>query len=193
MTKNELDEKTQQTNDLDELKKLCSHHLGAEVSGDEKLVFGEGPADAEIMFIGEAPGTQEARAGRPFVGNAGKLLNKLIKDIGLEREQVYIANILKTHPPDNRKPTRSEIKAQLPFLRRQIELIHPKLLVLLGATALQGLVDPKARITQERGNWIEVDGIPALVTFHPAAVFRDESKRAMLEADFKKLQQRLGG
>lgn len=191
MEKENLDEQIQQATDLDQLKKLCKDHLESEVAEGEKLVFGEGAADAQVMFIGEAPGAREAKSGRPFVGNAGKLLNQLLKDIGLERDQVYIGNILKTRPPGNRKPTRSEVKQQLPFVKRQIELVQPRLLVLLGATALQGLVDPKARITQERGNWIDIGGIPALVTFHPAAVFRDDKKRGVLEEDFKKLQQRL--
>lgn len=193
MEREELEEQIQQTSNLDQLKKISKDHLGSEVAEGEKLVFGEGATDAEVMLIGEAPGAKEAKSGRPFVGNAGKLLNQLLKDIGLEREQVYIGNILKTRPPGNRKPTRSEVKQQLPFVKRQIELIRPQLLVLLGATALQGLVDPKAKITQERGSWTEVDGIPALVTFHPAAVFRDDKKRAVLEEDFKKLQQRLSG
>lgn len=121
---------------LHELKQHCELYLGSEVPKGEKLVFGEGPSPAEIMIIGEAPGVQEAETGWPFVGSSGKLLTQLLHQIGLKREHVYISNILKTHPPGNRKPYRSEIKKELPFLLRQIELLQPQLLVLLGATAL---------------------------------------------------------
>jgi DNA polymerase len=176
---------------LNELKQLCERYLGTEVTQGEKLVFGEGPLQAEVMVIGEAPGAQEAKTGQPFVGSAGKLLNILLSQIGLEREQIYISNILKTHPPGNRKPYRSEIKKELPFLLRQIELVQPKLLVLLGATALQTLVDPGAKITKLRGNWIEVGKLPAFVTYHPAAALRDEAKKAVLAQDFATLQERI--
>jgi DNA polymerase len=114
-----------------------------------------------------------------------------LSQIGLEREQIYISNILKTHPPGNRKPYRSEIKKELPFLLRQIELVQPKLLVLLGATALQALVDPGAKITKLRGNWIEVGKLPTFVTYHPAAALRDEAKKAVLAQDFATLQERI--
>lgn len=186
-----LDEQLEKVATLNELKQLCEHYLGSEVSKGEKLVFGEGPPQAEVMIIGEAPGVQEAKTGQPFVGNAGKLLNTLLNQIGLEREQIYISNILKTHPPGNRKPYRGEIKKELPFLLRQIELLQPKLLVLLGATALQALHDPKAKITELRGNWIEVKNLPTFVTYHPAAALRDETKKKTLEHDFSKLQERL--
>jgi DNA polymerase len=173
---------------LDELQQLCEHYLNHEVIKGEKIVFGEGPPHARVMIIGEAPGAQEARTGRPFVGSAGKLLNKLLCQIRLEREQVYISNILKTHPPGNRKPYRSEIKRDLPFLLRQIELVQPKLLVLLGATALQALVDPGAKITKLRGNWIEVKELPTFITYHPAAALRDNTKEEILAQDFATLQ-----
>lgn len=186
-----LPEQLEQITTLAELKKLCERCLGSEATPGEKIVFGEGPPQAKVMIIGEAPGAQEARTGRPFVGNAGKLLNKLLTQIGLEREQVYISNILKTHPPGNRKPYRSEIKKELPFLLRQIELLQPKLLLLLGATALQSLLDPKAKITELRGNWIEIKSLPAFVTYHPAAAFRDEAKKTVLEQDFAAFQKHL--
>lgn len=176
---------------LSELRQFCERILSPQIIQGEKLVFGEGPPQAEIMIIGEAPGAQEARTGQPFVGSSGKLLNRLLHEVGLEREKVYISNILKTHPPGNRKPHRNEIKNQLPFLLRQIELIQSKLLVLLGATALQALTDPTAKITQLRGSWIEVAGLPAFVTYHPAAALRDEAKKAVLRQDFAALQKRL--
>jgi DNA polymerase len=173
---------------LSELKQLCEYYLGPEVIKGEKLVFGEGPPHAKVMIIGEAPGAQEARTGQPFVGSAGKLLNKLLHQINLEREQVYISNILKTHPPGNRKPYRSEVKKELPFLLRQIELVQPKLLVLLGATALQALVNPGAKITKLRGSWIEVERLPTFITYHPAAALRDNTKEEILAQDFATLQ-----
>jgi uracil-DNA glycosylase len=176
---------------LSKLQQLCESCLSSEIRPGEKLVFGEGPPQAEIMIIGEAPGVQEAKTGRPFVGRAGKLLAKLLAEIGLRREQVYIGNVLKTHPPGNRKPHRSEVKRELPFLHRQIELIQPKLLVLLGATALQALTSPEAKLTQLRGSWIEIGGIPSLVTYHPAAALRDKAKEAVLGQDFTALRDYL--
>lgn len=186
----DLSEQLARIANLEELKQLCESYLSPDLAAGERLVFGEGAPQAEVMVIGEAPGVQEAKTGRPFVGNAGRLLTKLLREIGLKREQVYICNILKTHPPGNRKPTRREVEKELPFLRRQIELIRPKLLVLLGATAFQALVDPKGRITQQRGSWVEVEGIPALVSYHPAAALRDEAKIAILQQDFAALQGR---
>jgi DNA polymerase len=179
--------------DIDTLRSLCEQRLGGRVAKGEKVVFGEGPADAAVMLIGEAPGAREAKTGRPFVGNAGRLLTGLLEETGLRREDVYIANVLKTHPPGNRTPTRGMMAEQLPFLRRQIQLIAPRLLVLLGATALQGLVDPKARITRLRGTWVTVEGIAAFVTYHPAAVFHDDSRRELLHRDFQALAERLNG
>jgi uracil-DNA glycosylase len=179
-----LEAQIQKITTLSTLQQLCECYLSSEISNGEKLVFGEGPSQAEIMLIGEAPGVQEAKTGRPFVGSAGKLLTKLLNEIGLRREQIYIGNVLKTHPPGNRKPYRGEVKKELPFLHRQIELIQPKLLVLLGATALQALTSPKTKLTQLRGSWIEVAGIPALVTYHPAAALRDKTKEAVLRQDF---------
>ncbi|ADJ28783.1 phage SPO1 DNA polymerase-related protein [Nitrosococcus watsonii C-113] len=173
---------------LHELAQYCNRYLGPNVVKGEKLVFGEGPSSAKIMIIGEAPGVQEAKTGQPFVGSSGQLLTKLLHQIGLKREQIYISNILKTHPPGNRKPHRSEIKRELPFLLRQIELLQPQLLVLLGATALQALLDPNAKITKLRGQWLEIKNLPTFVTYHPAAALRDETKKAALAQDFASLQ-----
>jgi uracil-DNA glycosylase len=186
-----LGEQLKAITNLEDLKQLCERYLSTDLAPGEQLVFGEGPPQAEVMVIGEAPGFQEAKTGRPFVGNAGRLLNKLLHEIGLRREQVYICNVLKTHPPGNRKPTRREIERELPLLQRQIGLIQPKLLVLLGATALQALIDPKGKITLQRGGWVDVGGIPAFVTYHPAAALHDETKIAILEQDFAALQERL--
>lgn len=186
-----LHEQVLEAKTLSELRQLCERFLSLTIPQNEKLVFGEGPLQAKVMIIGEAPGAQEAKSGQPFVGSAGRLLNKLLHEIGLEREEIYISNILKTHPPGNRKPYRNEVKNELPFLLRQIELIQPKLLVLLGATALQALTEPAAKITQLRGSWIEAAGLPAFVTYHPAAALRDAAKKVVLQQDFAALQKYL--
>ena len=140
------------------------------------FVFGEGNPAADLMFIGEGPGRDEDLQGRPFVGKAGELLDKMIGALGLSRAEVYIANVVKCHPPDNRTPFPEEAEACLGYLRRQIELIQPKVIVTLGATPLRELVGLKEGITKVRGQWqrVEVAGraIPVMPTFHPAYVLR---------------------
>jgi DNA polymerase len=169
-------------NDLESLKSVCMETFFP--VADEKLVFGEGPENASLMMIGEAPGEEEAKSGRPFVGNSGRLLNKYLEEAGIARDKVYITNILKTRPPGNRKPKSAEIRQALPFLERQIQLVKPKMVICLGSTALHAIVDPKAKITELRGTWIERDSFKIMPTFHPSAVFRDEEKRQLLKSDF---------
>ncbi|MBK8726451.1 MAG: uracil-DNA glycosylase [Holophagaceae bacterium] len=144
--------------------------------GRLRFVFGEGDPAARLMFIGEGPGRDEDLQGRPFVGKAGELLDRMIGAIGLAREQVYIANIVKCRPPDNRVPTGPEAAACLGYLRRQIELIRPGVIVTLGATPLRELVGESAGITKIRGQWRRVRvgdrDIPVMPTFHPAYVLR---------------------
>lgn len=168
-------------NDLESLKKICMETFFP--AANEKLVFGEGPENASLMIIGEAPGAEEAKSGRPFVGNSGKLLNKYLEEAEIARDKVYITNTLKIRPPKNRKPQSSEIKQAVPFLERQIRLVKPKILVCLGSTAVQAIVDPRARITELRGIWIEKDSLQIMPTFHPSAVFRDKEKRQLLKRD----------
>jgi DNA polymerase len=146
--------------------------LGA---GRIRLVFGEGSPEAGLMFIGEGPGRDEDLKGRPFVGKAGELLDKMLGAIGVERSQVYIANIVKCRPPDNRTPTSPEAQCCTPYLRRQIELLRPKVIVTLGATPLRELLGVQTGITRIRGQWQQLDmlgGIPVMPTFHPAYVLR---------------------
>lgn len=144
--------------------------------GRLRFVFGEGDPAARLMFIGEGPGRDEDLQGRPFVGKAGELLDRMIGAIGLARDQVYIANIVKCRPPDNRVPTGPEAAACLGYLRRQIELIRPGVIVTLGATPLRELVGESAGITKIRGQWRQVRvgdrDIPVMPTFHPAYVLR---------------------
>lgn len=156
---------------------LCELRKGA-----RSLVFSDGQAEADIMIIGEAPGADEDRIGRPFVGKAGQLLDKMLAAIGLDRaasgpsESVYITNVLPWRPPSNRAPTTEEAQMMLPFLERHIALAAPKILVLMGNSACEALLGVKG-ITRLRGTWKEVLGRPALPMFHPAALLRDPMKK----------------
>jgi DNA polymerase len=150
-----------------------------------RFVFGEGNALAKILLIGEGPGRDEDLQGRPFVGKAGELLDKMLGAVGLDRTQVYIANVVKCRPPDNRTPAPEEAQRCLPYLRRQIELIRPAVIITLGATPLRELLGVTTGITRIRGQWQRLDllgGIPVMPTFHPAYVLRQytqEVRRAV--------------
>jgi uracil-DNA glycosylase len=161
-----------------------------------QLVFGEGNAKAELMFVGEAPGADEDATGRPFVGRAGQLLTKMIEAINLKREDVYIANVLKTRPPGNRNPEKDEIEACIPFLFRQIAVIRPKLIVTLGNPATQELLNTKTGITQLRGTFQDyprLPGIKVLPTFHPAYLLRSPDKKREAWEDLKKVRAFMRG
>jgi len=139
----------------------------------QRIVFGEGSPFAEIVFVGEAPGADEDRTGRPFVGRAGQLLNQIIeKGMGLSRPEVYICNILKCRPPSNRTPREEEVEVCLPFLKKQIAAIEPKVIVTLGRPAAQALLKTQEPMRQLRGNWQAYQGIPVMPTYHPAYVLR---------------------
>jgi uracil-DNA glycosylase family 4 len=140
-----------------------------------KFVFGDGNENADIMFVGEAPGADEDRTGIPFVGRAGQLLNKLLKRINLNRGDVFIANILKSRPPNNRDPLPEEVAACIPYLHRQIELIQPKLLVALGRIAAQNLLQTTSSLRDMRGRVWRYQGVPLIVTYHPAALLRNNN------------------
>lgn len=176
---------------LDELEEMalsCRRcGLRGECSG---VVFGEGNPAARLMLIGEGPGAEEDRLGRPFAGKAGQLLDQILGAIGLERfEHTYIANVVKCRPPGNRVPRPEEARQCLPWLYRQIELLSPALIVLLGGTALQNLVDPQARITRARGQWLQSrSGIKIMPTYHPAALLRDPGKKRSVWEDFQKVR-----
>jgi DNA polymerase len=145
------------------------------------VVFGVGNVHADLLFVGEAPGADEDEQGEPFVGKAGQLLTKIIQTMGLSREQVYIANILKCRPDTpgqasgNRPPTPDEMKTCLPYLLAQIDLIQPKVLVALGKTALEGLLGKTAGITKLRGTWLTFRGTPLMPTYHPAYLLRNQA------------------
>ncbi|HEY8393465.1 MAG TPA: uracil-DNA glycosylase [Thermaerobacter sp.] len=155
-------------------------------AGCRGVVFGDGNPRARVMLIGEGPGADEDRLGRPFVGRAGQLLDRILAACGFERQRhVYIANIVKCRPPGNRTPTPDERAACLPNLRAQMRLVNPVIVVLLGSTALQALIDPAARITRARGRWIQRDGVWYMPTYHPAALLRNPSLKREAWHDFK--------
>lgn len=158
--------------------KLCQNRTN--------VVFGTGNKEADLMFIGEGPGADEDMQGIPFVGKAGKLMNMAFEAIGLDREEVYIANIVKCRPPSNRNPEDDEANACLNYLRNQVILVKPKIIVLLGSVALKNILGKEYGITASRGKWVEKKGILYMPTWHPAALLRDETKKI----DFiKDLQQ----
>lgn len=152
------------------------------------VVFGEGYRNAKIMCIGEGPGYYEDQQGRPFVGKSGQLLDRILEVCGFNREDhVFIGNIVKCRPPNNRDPLPEEREACISYLYKQIELINPRIIILLGATALKGLVDPNARITKVRGEWMEWKGRLIMPTFHPSALLRNEKLKRPAWEDFKKV------
>ena len=154
-------------------------------------VAGEGNPEAGILFVGEGPGRDEDLQGRPFVGAAGQLLDRMLESIGLKREQVYITNIVKCRPPNNRNPEPDEEEACLPFLRIQYGLIRPEIVVCLGAVAARRLIGPEIRITRDRGKWTQKAGVWFLPTYHPAALLRDESKKREAWQDLQLLSERI--
>lgn len=155
-------------------------------AGCNGVVFGEGNPAARLVLCGEGPGAEEDRLLRPFVGAAGQLLDRILAACGWERFQhVYILNVVKCRPPGNRIPTPEERDACRPNLAAQLRILQPKIVVLMGATALQGLIDPDARITRMRGSWLQRDGVWYMPTYHPAALLRDPSKKKEAWHDFK--------
>ena len=178
--------------DIEELKqeveqckkcKLCTTR--------QNVVFGEGNTNTKIMFIGEGPGADEDIQGIPFVGKAGQLMDKAFQGVGIKREEVYIANIVKCRPPQNRNPQQDEANACMDYLRNQVLLIKPKIIVLLGSVALKNILGEEYGITNSRGKWIEKKGIWYIPTFHPAALLRDESKKIDFWRDLKLIKNKL--
>ncbi len=153
-----------------------------------KIVHSEGNRTAELLFIGEAPGANEDAEGRPFVGKAGQLLNKIIESIGLKREDVFIGNVNRCRPPQNRQPTPIEAATCRPFLLREIAVVRPKVIVVLGNTATQNLLGTKIGITKLRGEFQDYFGIKVMPTFHPAYLLRDPSKKREVWEDMKKVR-----
>ena len=153
------------------------------------VVFGVGPRDAEVLFIGEGPGEQEDLQGEPFVGRAGKRLDDMLELIDLDRKSIYIANMVKCRPPKNRDPLPEEQEACSTWLRQQIDLIRPRIIVCLGRISAMTYIRPDFKITKEHGQWTVKDGIMTMALFHPAALLRDPRRRPETFEDLKTLQQ----
>jgi len=178
--------------DLDELNSVAQNCQKCPLAGGRKnVVFGEGAANADLMFIGEGPGYDEDQQGRPFVGKAGELLTKMISAMQFSREQVYIGNIVKCRPPKNRNPLPEEAAVCLPYLKRQIELIQPKVIVILGAVPLKYLLN-KTGITRLRGQWDSYNGIKVMPTFHPAYLLRDPKAKGVTWSDLQQVMKLFG-
>ena len=164
--------------DWTERRQSVATCTGCELSAKRNHTgLGEGNPHGDIMFVGEGPGREEDLQGRPFVGPAGQLLDKMLASIALSREQVYICNVVKCRPPGNRTPKEEETLQCLPYPRQQFVLVQPKILVCLAATAAKYLYDPEIRITRQRGQWREKKGVWFLPTYHPAALLRDAAKK----------------
>lgn len=159
--------------------------------GRNRVVFGTGDPDADLMFVGEGPGAEEDRQGLPFVGAAGQLLDKIVEAIGLAREQVYIANVVKCRPPGNRDPLPDEAAACRSYLDRQIELVQPKVIVALGRVAAQSLLGNDLPLGRMRGRWFKVGGVPTMVTYHPAALLRNRAWKRPTWEDMQAVRDRL--
>jgi|ERR1700722_10905573 len=160
--------------------------------GRTKIVFGTGSPKAQLMFVGEGPGRDEDLSGEPFVGRAGKLLTDMIKAMGLQREDVYIANIVKCRPPDNRQPEQDEVAACSPFLMRQIDVIQPKVICTLGNTPTQTLMQTTQGISRFRGEWFEFRNAKLMPTYHPAYLLRNPAAKADVWKDLQKVMAVLG-
>jgi uracil-DNA glycosylase family 4 len=161
-------------------------------SGRTHLVFGVGNPRAEVMFVGEGPGKDEDLKGEPFVGRAGQLLTDIItKGMGMRREDVYIANVVKCRPPENRNPEPDEVESCEPFLKKQIELVRPKVIVALGKFAVQSLLQSNQAISRLRGEWRDYQGVKLMPTFHPAYLLRNPGDKKLVWEDIKKVIQEL--
>ena len=172
----------------EELEEACNSCNKCKLcSGRKNVVIGTGNKKAKIMFIGEGPGADEDMQGIPFVGKAGQLMNKAFEGVGINREEVYIANIVKCRPPQNRNPEKDEAEACKEYLETQISLINPEIIVLLGSVALKNVLGEEYGITSARGKWVEKDGRKIIATFHPAALLRDEVKKIYFWKDLKEV------
>jgi uracil-DNA glycosylase family 4 len=183
---------------LDELRELLNEFDGCALRATAtQLVFSRGNPKARIMFVGEAPGRDEDLAGEPFVGRSGKLLDLMLASIGLDNASVYIANIIPWRPPGNRTPTPQETQICLPFIRRQIELVNPDVLVCLGNPSSQGILGTREGIMRTRGRWMDYDTgtrvIRAMATFHPAYLLRSPAYKRLAWQDFRAIRKALAG
>lgn len=178
--------------DWDQLEQTCLNCTKCGLcKGRNHVVFGVGPRTADVMFVGEGPGEQEDLQGEPFVGAAGKLLDDMLSIIDLSRENCYIGNIVKCRPPHNRDPQEDEQDACIEYLRNQVALIQPKIIVCLGRVAAKRLIHSDFRITREHGSWVEKNGIWMSAIYHPSALLRDLNKRPETFDDLLSLRQKI--
>lgn len=175
-----------------ELEKTCNQCTRCCLCETRRnVVFGVGPKTADVMFIGEGPGEQEDLQGEPFVGPAGKLLDDMMAIIDLDRQNSYIANIVKCRPPHNRDPLETEQEACIDYLRNQVALIKPKIIVCLGRIAAKRIIDPEFRITRQHGTWVQKGGICMTAIYHPSALLRDVSKRPETFEDLLSIRDKI--
>ena len=180
---------------LTRLKKSISNLKNCELKKQaSNIVFSDGNPKSRIMFVGEAPGSNEDQEGLPFVGRAGTLLDKMLASINLDRKTVYISNIINFRPPDNRRPSEEEINRYLPFIKKHIEIINPKILILLGSTAMNSIIGSESTISETRGKWIEkqfgLSKISTIVTFHPSFLMRQPSQKKIAWIDLKMIRDK---
>ncbi len=181
---------------LERLKQKISNIQNCELKKNAtKMVFSDGNLNSSIMIVGEGPGEKEDEEGKPFVGDAGQLLNKMLSAINIKRESVYITNVVNFRPPNNRKPEPAEINRYSEFLKEHISIIDPKILTLMGSTAMESLFGNKIKITKERGAWKEViinnKTYMVMVTFHPAYLLRQEDQKKYSWADLKEIRKKI--
>lgn len=176
----------------DQLYDACNSCQGCELAKTRtNCVFGTGNREADILFVGEAPGEQEDLSGTPFVGRAGQLLDKYLYAVDIAREDVYIANILKCRPPKNRDPLPAEEDACIDYLREQVRLIKPKIIVCLGRIAAMRLIKPDFKISKEHGTWFEKGSFVMTAVYHPAALLRDPRRKEEMLADMQEIKKKL--
>jgi len=181
---------------LSDLRSEINNIVNCELkSSATKLVFSDGDNQSQIMIIGEGPGQKEDEAGKPFVGDAGMLLNKMLKAINIERSKVYITNVVNYRPPNNRKPEPAEVSRYSNFLRKHISIIDPKILILMGSTAMESLFGSKIKITKERGDWKDIiinnKTYLCMITFHPAYLLRQPEQKKYSWADLKEIKKKI--
>ncbi|MBQ8341063.1 MAG: uracil-DNA glycosylase [Clostridia bacterium] len=178
--------------DWETLEHTCATCTACELSKTRtNCVFGTGSRTAKLLFVGEAPGEQEDLSGTPFVGRAGQLLNKFLEAVDISREDVYIANILKCRPPQNRDPLPAEEEACIGYLRQQVRLLRPKIIVCLGRISAAKLIKPDFKITKEHGQWFEKGDFVMTAVYHPAYLLRDPRKKEDMLVDMKRLREKL--
>jgi len=186
------DNETAGVRTLEELRAVLGECRRCRLSEERThLVFGEGDPRASLVFVGEGPGRDEDRVGRPFVGESGRLLTRIIEAMGLTRDRVYICNVVKCHPPKNRDPREDEVGACIPFLRRQLDLIEPAVICVLGRVAGRALLGADFSITRDRGRWFDYGGVRVMPVFHPAYLLRNPSTKRHAWEDVQKIMKLL--